>query len=156
MQEETIEEETMIFIVVAILVLGFLGMCAYFQVRNALDMNWGGGKIRRMQRRDSITFDDKARERARRFADEDTGAEDIAKDGLKWVALASLPLMASGLAIIFVEPIVGILMLFLAAVLGLIAWNATVHEDSHQVVEYRKYVVRKKTGNEASLEEMEE
>ena len=146
----------MIFIVVAILVFGFLGMCAYFQVRNALDMNWGGGKVGRSKRRDSIRFDDKTRERARRFADEDTGAEEITKDGLKWVALATLPFIASGLAVIFVEPIVGVLMLFLSAVLGLIAWNATVHEDSHQVVEYRKYVVRKKAGNDSPLEELED
>ena len=146
----------MIFIVVAILVFGFLGMCAYFWGRNALDANWGGGKDRRMQRRLSIEFDHEDRERARRFADEDIGAQEVAKDGLKWVALASLPCIVSGLAIIFVEPIVGILMLFLAAVLGLIAWNATVHEDSHQVVEYRKYVVRNKAGNDITVEELEE
>lgn len=131
-------------------------MCIYLQVRNALDMNWGGGKFGRVQRRDSIRFDDKARERARRFADEDTGAEEITKDGIKWVALATLPFIGIGLAIIFVEPIAGIFMLFLAAVFGLIAWNATVHEDSHQVVEYRKYVVSKKAGNDTSLAEMEE
>ena len=47
-------------------------------------------------------------------------------------------------------------MLFLAAVLGLIAWNATVHEDSHQVAEYRKYVVSKKAENDISKEELEE
>ena len=47
-------------------------------------------------------------------------------------------------------------MVFLAAVFGLIAWNATVNEDSHQVVEYRKYVVRNKAENYTSVEELEE